>query len=153
MCSALEDKERAMAFRKILCPIDFSDHSRRALTAALELGGPEAEITLLHVVEYPFMLAFPEVSIDLGFLAQVQASSEKTMVEWLALARQRGNKVSSACVVGVPWDEIVTRCNQEHHDVIVIGTHGRTGIKRALLGSVAERVVRHAPVPVLVVRS
>jgi nucleotide-binding universal stress UspA family protein len=148
-----------MPFKKILCPVDFSDSSREAMRRAADLvkatGG---SLTLFHVVHVPLtaysdggpMLpsSGPELTQELG------AEAEKSLEEWKKRAEEMGvKKVATQVVAGVPWSVIVEALEADRgYDLVVMGTHGRTGLGRVLLGSVAERVVRHAPCAVLVVR-
>jgi universal stress protein A len=148
-----------MPFKKVLCPVDFSDSSREAMRRAADLvkltGG---SLTLFHVAYVPLtayadggpMLpsSGPELTEQLG------KAAETTLAEWKKRAEAMGAKdVSVKVVAGVPWQMIVeTLEGDRSYDLAVMGTHGRTGLGRVLLGSVAERVVRHAPCPVLVVR-
>jgi universal stress protein A len=85
----------------------------------------------------------------------VADSEEVELAEWKAHAKELGaNEVATRVLTGAPWDQIVAAARDDSAiDLIVMGTHGRTGLKHALLGSVAEKTVRHAPCPVLVVRS
>jgi universal stress protein A len=148
-----------MPFRKVLCSVDFSDHSREAMRRAADLvvatGG---SLTLLHVVHVPLpayadggtMLpsSGPVLTQELG------AAAEASLAEWKQRAEEMGVKaVSTQVVAGVPWQMIVEALEADRgYDLVVMGTHGRTGLSRLLLGSVAENVVRHAPCAVLVVR-
>lgn len=142
-----------MVFRRILYATDFSSASRTALSRAMELakmGG--GAVTIVHVVEPPrFYLpegAFPVPHV----LAGVAAEAERGLAEWKQQAESLapGIPVRALKLDGAAWDAIVRQA-AEGYDLIVLGTHGRTGLKRALLGSVAERVTRHAPCAVLVV--
>jgi nucleotide-binding universal stress UspA family protein len=140
--------------KRILCPTDFSETAaaaeRHAVALARALG---AELVLLHVAsEAPLRretLGTPEVR-------RVFESQRAWVTETLA-ARVRelttgGVSARSVVKTGVPWREVVGAVEEEQADMIVMGTQGRTGLDRLLIGSVAERVVRHAPCPVLTVR-
>ena len=157
----LESKDEAMLkplpirLQRILVPVDFSDTARKALQYALPFAAAfGAELLLVHVMQ-PYTLP-PET----GYLPPELAVSEQELVD---SARGRLDKLRSAEIgtrarsqtqvrVGVPWYEIVSAAGDTNADLIIVSTHGRTGLKHALMGSVAERVVRHAPCPVLVVR-
>ena len=143
-----------MAIRKILVPTDFSDCSESALrygrAMAAALG---ASLHLLHVVQDPYTQpwaaeAFPAPLGDL--LVQWEEQARKRMLETLPEAEQA--HVTIATQIGSPFFEIVRYAQEQQIDLIVIGTHGRGPIGHMLLGSVAEKVVRKAPCPVLTVR-
>lgn len=149
-----------MAFNKILCPVDFSDASREAMRHAVDIvrasGGSMA---LLHVVHVPLM-AYGEgapMMPSSGFTLEKEmgAEADKQLASWKQRAEEMGvSSVSTLLASGVPWHEIVETAKRDPSvDLIVLGTQGRTGLGHILLGSVAERVVRHAPCPVLVVRA
>jgi nucleotide-binding universal stress UspA family protein len=142
----------ARPYRKILCAIDFSEPSRVAMRRAVELAASSgASLTLLHVYLAP--LAPAEMLPDPRWLKAVIDEAGAALTTWRAEAREGGaREVQVAMLEGVAWSCIVQVAREGGHDLVVVGTHGRTGIKHALLGSVAERVVRHAPCPVLVVR-
>jgi universal stress protein A len=143
-----------MAIRKILVPTDFSDCSE----AALEYGRRMAEafgasLHLLHVVQDPYTQpwaaeAFPAPLGDL--LAEWEVQARNRMVSSLSEAERAS--VTIATQIGSPFLEIVRYAQEQQIDLIVIGTHGRGPIGHMLLGSVAEKVVRKAPCPVLTVR-
>ena len=139
--------------KKILVPIDFSACSRKALQYALPLARQfGAELVLLHVVPPTYY------STDLSYTAPVFPEDEVrdfTAQKLAALtAAQIGDQVPGRSVVriGQPVHEIVETARELKIDLIIVSTHGNTGLKHLLLGSVAENVVRHAPCPVLVVR-
>lgn len=141
----------AAGFRHLLVPVDFSVSGAGALAHAARLARPEnARITLLHVLETP---AYPA---EFGYpipTEQTQLAALKTRLEVLAArALPAPLTVKVLLRVGAPGREIVTAARRLRADLIVLTTHGRTGLARVLLGSTAERVVRHAPCAVLVVR-
>jgi len=144
-----------MAFKRILCPVDFSPPSRLAFETAAQLAREGAgSLVLAHVWEpSPWMMG--EQTLAPEVIAAVVANAEDELVKWRERARELGGKqVESRLLDGVPWDVIVNAAREDRAvDLIVMGTHGRTGLKRALLGAVAEKTVRHAPCPVLVVRA
>jgi len=136
------------ALRRIVVPIDFSEPSLHALQFAALLAAQSGAALLPvyvaeHVVYFDETLAFPEHHV----LEQ--------MKEKLAqLAREQINAevpVFPHVEKGKPWAEIIRLAEQHEADLIVLGTHGRTGLQHWLLGSTAERVVQHASCPVLVV--
>jgi nucleotide-binding universal stress UspA family protein len=143
-----------MTFRKILCPVDFSPQSRAALDAAVDLARKAGgTVTLLHVVDIPLQFAFPEVPLEPSVIRDLMTHSEKQLATWKADVVGMGlPSVTAQTVTGTAWEQIVNAARQGGHDLVVVCTHGRTGLAHAFLGSVAERVVRHAHTPVLVVR-
>ncbi|MBS0658721.1 MAG: universal stress protein [Verrucomicrobia bacterium] len=152
---------QAIRLQHILAPIDFSDNGRKTLRYALrlaELSG--AEVTILHVVELPTD-AYSWVESSGGFIAgedierfyadaRRQAAEEVAKVE-TELPPHRC-RLETVLRTGQPRDQIIKAARELPADLVVIGTHGYTGLKRLILGSTAEGVVRYAPCPVLVVR-
>lgn len=122
-------------------------------TAAKLASESKAEVILLHVWHPPY-ISSPELSMPDQLIMQLRSDAEEQLARWKADLEKAGTRVTAKLALGAPWDQIVELAKQDTAiDLVVIGTHGRTGIKRALLGSVAEKVVRHAPCPVYVVRS
>jgi nucleotide-binding universal stress UspA family protein len=139
---------------KICCAIDFSESSRLALEQAAELAGASgAELTLAHV-HVPPSHAATEVLVGAPEAATVAAHElERLLSMWRADAeRLTGRAVRVALLSGDPADQLVKLARETRSDLLVVGTHGRRGLRRLVLGSVAERVVRTAPCPVLAVR-
>ena len=145
---------------KILAPNDFSDDSTRALGYAEEMARKfGAEIVVMHVDQplAPVMLA-PEFgpSIDTGVMSRIAEEqrllAQKELDKIVARLRDGGLKARSLLRVGAPFLEIINAAQTENADLIVMGTHGRSGLAHVLLGSVAERVVQKAPCPVLTIR-
>ncbi len=141
------------SWTKICCPIDFSETSRAALEEAAELARRfEAGLTLLHVFEPPvasadLMVGPPEM------FEQTAKDLERKLELWKTEAERRGAKAVRALVVtGAAATETVRFARDGGYDLVVMGTHGRRGLRHLVLGSVAERVVREAPCAVLVVR-
>jgi nucleotide-binding universal stress UspA family protein len=139
---------------RVLCPIDFSEFARHALDQAVALARWQgATTTVLHVVpprvsSLPFPLAPPYRAI-----AYTPEDLERSTVETAAFVEQAcaGTRVETMVVDGTVADEIVRVARSLPADVLVMGTHGRTGLERLMLGSVTERVLRTAPCPVLAV--
>lgn len=137
---------------KILVPLDDSDPARAALEHALETF-PEADITVLHVVN-PSASAYSS-GRTYNFPRAVEREEEKAedLFETAReLAADHEGSLETATMIGSPSRGIVEYANEHDVDGIVLGSHGREGISRVLLGSVAEQVVRRAAVPVTVVR-
>jgi nucleotide-binding universal stress UspA family protein len=140
-------------FRNILCAVDFSEGAREAMRVACELSQDRATaLTLMHVFQMPAYAAAAGSTETIELLLE---EAQRALGDWKAQAEALGAaRVGTRFSVGAPWHEIVAAAESEPRtDLIVVGTHGRTGIAHALLGSVAERVVRHAQCPVLVTRA
>ncbi len=144
-------------FERILVPTDFSDGSEAAWRLAESVArAVTAELVLLHVfVEAPLYAEGGPMSTDKtrGFYMAARAWVEQELKKWTAPVRAGGLVAREIIRVGAPHREIVGAATDEQASLIVIGTHGRGGVERALLGSVADRVIRTAPCPVLSVRS
>jgi nucleotide-binding universal stress UspA family protein len=143
-----------MGFTKILCPIDFSACSREALRTATELARDgSASLILAHVWEPPRWTS-GEVMIAPEVIQSTTDADQAELEAWKTTAKQLGaREVGTRFLSGVAWDAIVALLKADPAiDLVVMGTHGRTGLQHVLLGSVAEKVVRHAPCAVLVVR-
>jgi universal stress protein A len=140
-------------WKKILCAIDFSDLSRVALADAAALARRlDAELALVHVYEPPPPVALDVVVPTEGLFESASAELEGRLEAWTSDAQMlAGRPVRSIVRVGIPATEIVHCATEDGVDLIVLGTHGRSGLKRLVLGSVAERVLREAHCPVLVV--
>lgn len=145
-----------IALNRIVVPTDFSDYGRLAVQYAAAFAEQFAsELHLLHVIDDYFSLA-PEARLMLPNREQYLHDREVSAVSELrgvhaAEASKIRNVVESASV-GQPFVEIVRYARKNSADLIVMGSHGRTGLTHALLGSVAERVIRKANCPVLTVR-
>jgi nucleotide-binding universal stress UspA family protein len=140
--------------KKILVPIDFSDCSKKALQYAIPLARQHgAALTLLYVVPQPSFVGGEYTGIEYARLEDDQAVSGKKQLGALIANEVQGEVPAETLVrSGMPVVEILEAAKALPADLIVISTHGRTGLKHVLLGSVAEDVVRRAPCPVLVVR-
>lgn len=137
--------------RRVLCPVDFSRHSDHAVRFAVDLAQKlGADVHLLHVYQLP-VYALPDGAMMAGpeFTVKVTTELQKALTE---LAKKlEPVKVETHLVEGVPYREIVRMTDELGADLVVAGTHGRTGLRHLLLGSVAERVVRSSKVPVITV--
>jgi universal stress protein A len=144
-----------MTIRKILVPTDFSAHSKEAQAWAAELARRyEASLTLVHVYQ-PISYALPEgyVLPSANLLADLEVSLGHALDDAKKdLEASSRLRVDTALMQGVPFAEIVRFAREGSYDLIVLSTHGRSGLRHVLLGSVAEKVVRKAPCPVLTVR-
>lgn len=144
-----------LSIRRILFPTDFSEHAEiawaYALTFAQEFG---AEVHMLHVVAPPPRLA-EAYAVNIQPNSVVQALSleaKASMDRQIEAAKDRGLIFCRQVRVGVDFREIIDYARKHDIDLIVMGTHGRTGLAHALMGSVAEKVVRKSPCPVLTVK-
>lgn len=146
-----------LKFERILFPSDFSDLSLHALGHARSLAETYgAELHVIHVVDeaYQYWMAMGPNSLPVGpspeeLVAASTHEIEKFVKEHLGDSPLR---VKTQVLVGRPFMEIIRYARENNIDLIVLGTHGRSGLKYALLGSVAEKVVRKSPCPVLTIR-
>ena len=143
-----------MKIQKILCPTDFSAASEHALQEAIDLAKVlNAKIKVVHVFQRPIGIALEGAPVTIEaaeqFLEQAHAELQKSLQgvheSWLA----KGVDLEVELIEGAPYAAIVEEAAQ--CDLVVMATHGRTGFQRFVLGSVAERVVRTAPCPVLTI--
>ena len=137
-------------FRQILVPTDFGEPSEAAVDLALAMAERfDAQVTLLHVTMMPpyYYSAYAE---GLAFpLEEMEMRAKAALDEAIAQAKARYPLTKGLLVAGQPWEQILAAIKTSGADLVVMGTHARRGVSRALLGSVAERVVRHAPIPVM----
>jgi nucleotide-binding universal stress UspA family protein len=146
-----------MTIRRVLVPIDFSRYSLKALDYAAELTRPlGAELIAIFVVE-PIYYAMPDMigtgMGGVGGVLEEQRANARRELEKLAQRQaRRGRKLRTLLRSGVAHQGIVDAAKAAKADLIVMATHGRTGLSHALMGSVAERVVRTAACPVLTIR-
>ena len=145
-----------MDIKKIIVPYDFSEYADGALDWAQDFAKQwEATLTLLHVVPTFSELAHPE-SVQLLGLASLAAdmvvNAEQRLHTVIAQRGVQGIPTEVRALLGEPFHGICQFATQNQSELIIMGSHGRTGLAHVFLGSIAERVVRHAPCPVLVVR-
>ena len=141
------------SIERILVPVDFSETSDRALAQAMALA-PRlgATVHLVHVWDLPaYTLPDGSVFYALEAATEVERGLQKSLDERISRFGGHEVAITGSLRRGAPHHEIVEAAKEQRADLIVIGTHGRTGIARLLIGSVAERVVRTSPVPVLTV--
>ena len=147
----------SIEIKKILCPTDFSENSDHAMKYALTLAVlSQAELELFHVVEpitYPQSTEFFEPVLDeVELMMKMEAAYQKQLEDQVAALKEEYPKITGKLVNGNTFLEIIRAARDEDVDMIVMGTHGRTGLAHVLIGSVAERVVREAPCAVLTVK-
>jgi nucleotide-binding universal stress UspA family protein len=138
---------------RILVATDFSDASEAALALAEEMGRRfGAELALFHAQQVPSYL-FPDgiVPVPSSVLADLQASVVAELERLAARARAHGVRAEVRHSIGGAADEICRAAAEWPADLIVVGTHGRSGLRHVLLGSVADKVMRKAPCPVVTV--
>ncbi len=146
-----------MNFERVLAPTDFSDHSLKALRFAGELAERfQAELHLLHVLADLAIPSGPDPMLASAMPPEYYRQQEAQAIEQLADLIQPDwpprDRIRTAVRWGSAVDEINAYSVEEKIDLLVIATHGRTGLAHVLLGSVAERIIREAPCPVLTIR-
>ena len=147
----------SIGIKKILCPTDFSENSEHAMKYALTLAMlSQAELELFHVVEpitYPHSTELFEPVLDeVELTMKMGVAFQKQLEDQVAALKEEYPKIEGKLVTGNTFLEIIQVARDDDVDMIVMGTHGRTGLAHVLIGSVAERVVREAPCPVLTVK-
>jgi nucleotide-binding universal stress UspA family protein len=141
--------------KRILVPIDFSDYSKHALNYAISVAVTfGSELILVYVVEpavYPADLGFGQVTLP--NIEHELAERGKNELEELVKSRV-GTKLTCSTIVriGKPFQEIIETAKRQKVDLIVIATHGHTGVEHLIFGGTTEKVVKKAPCPVLIVR-
>ncbi|HET7755359.1 MAG TPA: universal stress protein [Anaeromyxobacteraceae bacterium] len=141
-----------LTWSKICCPVDFSEPARAAMETAVAIARRfDAQLTLFHAYQLPgYTLPEGSVVASPKMLQELADQAEHHLEEWKRMAEQMGApRVATAKSIGEPSVEIVEFAKETGQDLLVIGTHGRTGLRHALVGSIAERVVRRAGCPVL----
>lgn len=137
-------------FKHLVVAIDFASPSQCALDAAIELARRfDSHVTLVHVYEIP-AYAYSEMTYATADLFRpMQKLASESLEKTRREVEQRLPGTEAVLRCGLPATEILSVIEEVHPDLVVIGTHGRTGVKHLFLGSVAEKVVRLSPVPVL----
>jgi nucleotide-binding universal stress UspA family protein len=139
--------------KKILVPTDFAEASRAASDAALELAQRfHVPLIFLHVYPIPATIYSGVPNVPVGDYVQLlEESAQAALNNEVARFQGKGVELSQVLRMGVAWEQILDVASKSAVGLIVMGTHGRRGLPRALLGSVAEKVVRLSTVPVLTV--
>ena len=142
--------------KRILLPTDFSDFSRTALGWGCEFADKfGAELHLLHVLQ-DLVAMVPEPGLSFPppgeYLQELQQAAERALAELPGSHCREGTSIVRATRHGPPFVEIIRYARENDVDLIIMGTHGRTGLAHVLMGSVAEKVVRKSPCPVLTIR-
>jgi nucleotide-binding universal stress UspA family protein len=142
-----------MKIANILVPTDLGESSQRALDLAVDLAKKfDAKITLVYGFEVPAYAYAGVGTTTVDYLVPIEEGARKALEQGI---RDLQAKLPSSVALfkkGAPWQQIMLACEETGADMIVMGTHGRKGLSHALLGSVAEKIVRLATVPVLTVR-
>lgn len=143
-----------LEWKKICCATDFSDPSRIAMLEAADLARRlDGDLELVHVHVPPPTVGTDMLATPLDAADTALPELEKTLATWRDEAeRLVGRGVRSTLLMGDAAGEIVRLARERAIDLVVVGTHGRRGLKRLVLGSVAERIVREAPCAVVVAR-
>jgi nucleotide-binding universal stress UspA family protein len=141
------------SIHKILVPIDGSDYSNRAAEYAIGIAKAQgAEVVLVYVVDELVVDQFPGGSERGNVEAELKSDGQRAVKYAECLLEEAGVKSSSMLLKGRPFEQIVNTTKSFNIDLVVMGTYGRRGAERILIGSVAERVIEYAPCPVLVVK-
>lgn len=143
------------ALKIILVPTDFSAASERALDYALALASKlEAKVFLLHTYELP-IIGFPDGTLvpSAEIVSRLLSEAERELAACVAKRKESGASIVTLLRQGDAREAILVAAEEISADLVVMGTHGRRGITRALIGSVAEAIVRVASVPVLTVHA
>lgn len=143
-------------FKTILFATDFSANSEYAFKYALSLARKfESHLGIIHVINEPVDLRgfyVPHISFD-KLEEEIEQGARKLMENFCQANAADYPRVESFVVPGIPYDEIIKKAVEISADLVVVGTHGRTGLDHVLFGSTAEKVVRKSPVPVMTIRS
>ncbi|BBO19128.1 universal stress protein family, Usp [Candidatus Brocadia pituitae] len=143
-----------ISIKNILCPVDYSVYSEMALNYAIEFAEKyHAKLYLMHVLDIRvYDINNPDL-YDINIVDEETLAKLRERLLRCVTEDTRGKIAVEALIIqGVPFAEIIKVSKEYKIDLIVIGTHGRTGISHAIMGSVAEKVVRKAPCPVLTIR-
>lgn len=156
--SISRNAQEELRLETILVPVDFSANSLQAVDYAIKLGRRfDARILLVHVYHFPVELltdwsAYGTLAGSGELLEALRKEREEQMT---ALARDKaraGLRIETRVLEGTPFNELIKAAREENADILIMGTRGLTGIKHILIGSTAEKVVRKAPCPVLVLK-
>jgi nucleotide-binding universal stress UspA family protein len=143
--------EHRRVYDDILLPTDGSDAAAAAIPHAIDLADRHG--ARLHVLYVADTTEYSTVTFEGGILDTLESEGRDVVDEVVASAEDRNLEAVGVVMQGGVFDTILEYVDQEDVDAVVMGTHGRSGLGRAVLGSVTERVVRHAEVPVLTVQS
>jgi universal stress protein A len=144
-----------VGWSKIVCAVEFSETSRTALEFAAELARRfHAELLLVHVWRGPYPATEESAALPPALTPEEESELERRLEEWERDAEEIGGReVRTVLASGSPAAEVARIASEESADLVVAGSRGRTGFERAVMGSVAEDIVRHSPCAVLVVKA
>jgi len=151
--NAFAASSSVVTFRRLLVPVDFTETSDRALGYAIELARKfGSAITVMHAYQIP-VYGFPDATYITAseVAAQISNAAQDRLDAILEQNKAAGVEMNAILRDGVAWEEVNAVAGEIHADLVIIGTHGRRGLARALLGSVAENVIRTSGLPVLVI--
>ena len=141
--------------KTVLAAIDFSDSSDNAFQMALSMAKSySAQLLVLHVINEPVDLRgfyVPHISFE-KLEEEIEEGAQKMMESFCRQNIHNYENFESLIVAGLPYEQIISQAEEKAADLIVIGTHGRTGLDHVLFGSTAEKVVRKSKIPVLTVQ-
>ena len=141
-------------YHHILVPTDFSASSQRALDTAVKLAVTfGAKLTLTHSCEVPGYAYVGMMAPPIDYLTPLREAGGALLLEAAASVREQVPGVTALLRSGPPWQQTLEVAREIGADLIVMGTHGRSGLAHAFLGSMAEKVVRMSPIPVLTLRA
>lgn len=144
-----------ITLKHILIPIDFSENSKKALRYAIPLAEQfGASITLINIIEptvFPSDFGFGQMSFP--DVEQELVAKSRTELNGIIESVTTKTKISAVVKTGIPFVEVTNYADDEQADLIIVATHGRTGVEHILFGSTAEKIIRKAPCPALVVRA
>lgn len=139
--------------KRILIPTDGSDPSMRAAEFAIKIAKHfNSEIVAIYVIDRVILEEVSKVHERHGLEEEIRKNAERCLNYIVKLAERKGLKARSILVEGQPHDQIVRYAESLKANMIIIGSKGRRGMNRILIGSVAERVIEYAPCPVLVIK-
>jgi len=142
-------------FKTILFATDFSESSDYAFEYAFALAKKfDARLLLMHVINEPVDLRgfyVPHISFE-KLEEEIEEGAKKMMEKFCRTHIRDFDNFETLIVPGIPYDEVIKKAAENSADLIVLGTHGRTGLDHVLFGSTAEKIVRKSPVPVMTIR-
>ncbi len=141
-------------FKKILCPVDFSEFTDEIIEYALDIAKKyDAELYLIHIIpNLNYFTPYESFFTPENLIVVEKNMETEVNKDFDDLMKKINGPAVKVIKNGTPFVEIINYARSESMDLIIIGTHGRSGLEHILIGSVAERVIRKAPCPVLTVR-